>query len=107
VLVRRRERAHQLRPLQYDHRVGAVLGERQRLVDQLLVVQNARRLDSARRGHQDGGCGVLDPRRQLARREAAEHHRVHGTESSAGQHGDDGLWHHGQVKHNAVALVDA
>ena len=40
-------------------------------------------------------------------REAAEHHRMHGADARAGQHGVGGLGDHRQVDGDAVALLDA
>ena len=76
-------------------------------VEHRFVVDGAGRLDAARRGHDDGGPGVVDARRELVGGEAAEHHGVHGAEPRAGQHRDDGLGHHRHVDDDAVALVDA
>ena len=51
--------------------------------------------------------GVVDAARQLVRREAAEHDRVHRAEPGARQHRDHGLGHHRHVDDHAVALLDA
>ncbi len=41
------------------------------------------------------------------RGEAAEHHRVHGPQAHAGQHGDDRLGNHRQVDDDPIPSVDA
>ena len=53
------------------------------------------------------GLRIGDARRQLRRREAAEHHGMHGAEAGAGEHGDRRLRHHRHVDHHPVARADA
>ena len=81
--------------------------ELDRLVEQRLVLDDATDLDAAGRGHDDLGFRVLDPRRELGCREAAEHDRVDRAEPRAGEHRDDGLGDHRQVDDDPVALLDA
>ena len=50
---------------------------------------------------------VVDPGRELVRREAAEHHRVHRAEPRAREHRDHGLRHHRHVDEDSVAAPDA
>ncbi len=44
---------------------------------------------------------------QRIRREAAEHHRMHGADAGAGQHGEHRLGDHRHVDGHPVALDDA
>ena len=63
-------------------------------------------LDPAAGGQDDLRLGVVDAGRQLLGGEAAEHHRMHGADARAGQHGDRRLRHHRHVEDDAVALLD-
>ena len=91
-----------------DHALRrGVLGDVERGVEHRLVVDGARGFDAARRRHDDRRTRVVDAGRQLVGREPAEHHRVHGAQSRARQHRDDGLGDHRHVDHHAVALADA
>ena len=72
-----------------------------------LVLDDAARLDAARRGEDDLRPGVVDAGRQLGRGEPAEHDRVDGADPRAGQHRDDRLGDHRHVDDDAVALADA
>ena len=101
------ERARALFALHDDARRRVVSGLLERGVEHRLVVDDAGGLDAARRGDHDGRAGIVDARGQLVRGEAAEHHRVHGAQSRAGQHRDDGFGHHRQVDDHPVALADA
>ncbi len=51
--------------------------------------------------------GVDDPRRHLARREAAEHDRMDRADPRAGQHGDDRFRDQRHIDQHPVALADA
>ena len=51
--------------------------------------------------------GVVDPGRQFARGEAAEHHRMNGADACTGQHRNHRFRHHRHIEKNAVALADA
>ena len=107
VEIARTERGARLLALQHDAALGLRGDSRDRLVEQRLVGHDAARLDAAGRGQHDARRGVLDPLRQLGRREAAEHHRVDGAETRAGEHREDGLGHHRHVEQHAVAARDA
>ena len=96
-----------LRALQDQAVAGLVAGHLDRPVEQRLVLDDPARLDAARRRHDHPRLRVLDPHRQLVRREPAEHDRVHGAEPGAGQHGDHGLGNHRHVDDHPVALADA
>jgi hypothetical protein len=96
-----------LRALQ-DHPLrGLVRGQLDGAVEQRLVLDHAGALDAARGGDDDRWRGVVDPSRELARGEAAEHHGVHGTEAGAGQHRDHRRGHHRQIDDHPVAAADA
>ena len=75
-------------------------------VEERLVLDDPVDLDAAGRGDDQPGLRVVDPDRELVRGEAAEHHAVHGAESRAGEHRDDGLGDHRHVDDDAVALGD-
>jgi len=55
-----------------------------------------------------GRCrlAVLDARRELARRETAEHDGVDRAEPCACEHREHGLRHHRHVDHDGVAAAD-
>ncbi len=63
-------------------------------------------LDPARRRDDHFRTRVVDPGRQLASAEAAEDHRVHRAQPSAGEHRDDRLRHHRHVDHDPIATGD-
>jgi hypothetical protein len=96
-----------LRALQDD--AGVRLGRRHvdGLVEQRLVGDDAAGLEAAGGRHDELRLGIVDARGKLARREAAEHHRMHRADARARQHGDDRLRHHRHVDDDAVALADA
>ncbi len=83
-----------------------VRGELQRVVEHRLVLDDARRLDPARRRDDHDRLRVVDTGGQLMGGEPAEHHRVHGAEPGARQHRDDGLRDHRHVQHHPVTLAD-
>ena len=58
-------------------------------------------------GDDDLGLGIEDAGAQRVGGEAAEHHRVRGTEPGAGPHRDDRLGNHRQVDRHPVALAHA
>ena len=96
-----------LRALQDEAGVGLVLRQRNRLVEQRLVGDDAAGLQAAACRKNHLRLGVVDARRQLARGESAEHHRMDGADARAGEHGDRRLRHHRHVEDHAVAFFDA
>ena len=102
----RRHLGLHLRSLQDDRVPRLVRGELDRAVEQGFVRQDLGALDAARGGDDHGGLGVVDPGRQLVRRKAAEHDRMHGADAGAGEHGDQGLRHHRHVDNDPVTLGD-
>ena len=58
-------------------------------------------------GDDELGIGVDDAAGEAVGREAAEHHRMHGADARARQHGVGGFGDHRQVDGDAVALLDA
>ena len=96
-----------LRPLQDDAAIGLVARERDRLVEQRLILHHAAGLDAAARRHHEFRLGVVDAGRELLRREAAEHHAVDRADARAGEHGDHRLRYHRHVKNDAVAFGDS
>ena len=87
-ITARRHRGLGLRARQHDALLGLVRGVRDRAVQQRLVRDHPARLDAAGRRDQKLGRGVVDARRQLVRREAAEHDGMDRTDARAPQHGD-------------------
>mmetsp|Transcript_2145 Transcript_2145/g.4584 ORF Transcript_2145/g.4584 Transcript_2145/m.4584 type:complete len:264 (+) Transcript_2145:234-1025(+) len=57
-----------------------------------------------RRRYDHLGFAIINPTRQLLRRETAKDDRMDGTDARARQHGHDGLGNHGHVDHDRVAL---
>ena len=96
-----------LRPLQDDHVAGPVRRERERAIEQRLVGDHARALDTARRRKHERRPGVVDAHGELVRCEAAEHDRVDRADAGAGEHRDRRLGHHRHVDHDAVAAARA
>ena len=82
-------------------------GERDRLVEQRLVFDDAADLEAAARRQDELRLGVVDAGRELVRGEAAEHHRVHRADARASEHGDHRFRHHGHIEDDAIALRDA
>ena len=70
-------------------------------------MHDAAGLEPAAGGENDFRRGVVDPRRQFARGEAAEHHRMNGADAGAGEHRDHRFRHHRHIENDAVALADA
>ena len=102
-----REVAGPLRPLQDQARLGLVRRQGDGGVEQRLVGNHAARLQPAGGGDHHLRPGIGDARRQLRRREAAEHHGMHGAQARAGEHGDRRFRHHRHVDHHPVAAADA
>ena len=92
----------QLRPLQDDAVVGLVPRPVEGGVEHRLVRDHLAGLQPAGGGDDHLRSGVVDARGELGRGEAAEHHRVHGSDPGAGQHGDRRLGHHRQVDHHPI-----
>ena len=82
-------------------------GESDREIEQRLIFDDPARLDAAACGQNDLRLGVVDASRELLGGEAAEHHRMHGADTSAGQHGDDRLGDHRHVDQHPIARRDA
>ena len=82
-------------------------GEFDRTVEQRLVLDHPARLDPARRRDDRHRRRIVDAHRQLARSEAAEHHRMHRPEPRAGEHRDNRLGDHGHVDDDPVAPAHA
>jgi len=83
-----------------------VARERDSLVQQRLVFDDANAFDAAGGRNDRFGLCVVDACCKLLRGEAAKHDRVHRTKSSACEHSDDGLGDHWHVEQDAVALGD-
>ncbi len=92
-----------LRSLQDDAGIGFMTRQADRLVEQWFVGYEACRLDAT--GCRDDGFrpGVVDPRGELVRGETAEDYRVNRSDTSAREHRDDCLGHHGHVDDHAIA----
>ena len=96
-----------LRALQDEAGRGLVLGEIDRLIQQRFIGDDARALDAAARRQDHVRLGVVDAGGELFRREAAEHHRMHGADARAGEHGEHRFRHHRHVDDDDVAFLDA
>ncbi len=96
-----------LRALQDQAGLRLVLGEFDRLVQQMFVGNDAGAFDAAARRQDHFRLGVVDAGGELLGREAAEHHRMDGAEAGAGEHAHDRFRHHRHIEDNAVALADA
>ena len=99
-------RCDALRTLQHDRRRWLVRRELERAVEHRLVLDDAAGLDAAGRRHDDLRRRVVDADRKLVRREAAEHHRVHGTEPRGREHRDHRLRDHRHVEDHPVTRAD-
>ena len=92
--------------LEHHDVLGLVGGGLQRLVDDLLVVDDPGRFDAAGRRDDRLGAGVVDPGGEFPGGEAAEHHGVHGADPRAGEHADDRLGDHRHVDDHPVPSGD-
>ena len=103
----RGQRGHGGGPLPDHAVVRLVPGQVDGAVQDGLVGHDAADLDPGRCRHHHLRRGIVDARRQLVRREPAEHHRVHRADPCAGQHGDHRLGDHRHVDDHPVAPADA
>jgi hypothetical protein len=101
------QRRFRLRTLQDEAGVGLVLRERDRLVEQWLVGDDAAGLEAAACREDHLRLGVVDAGGEFARGEAAEHDRMNRADARAGEHADRCLRHHRHVEDDAVAFADA
>ena len=101
------QRRFRLRTLQDEAGVGLVLRERDRLVEQRLVGDDAARFEAAACREDHLRLGVVDAGGEFARGKAAEHDRMNGADARAGEHADRRLRHHRHIEDDAVALADA
>ena len=90
-----------------QHVLRRVLGERAGLVDQVLVRHRLAVAHAGIGGDEQLRLRIVDAHGEVVRREAAEHHRVHGPEARAGQHREQRLGDHRHVDDDAIALADA
>ena len=93
--------------VEHHHGGRRGLAQAQGPVQQRLVGHDLARARTAVGAHDHLGRGIVDALRQVDRGEAAEHHRMHRADAGAGQHGEDGLGHHGHVQQDAVAAFHA
>ena len=77
-------------------------GDLQGLIDPGLVAHRHAILETGIGTHHQRRARIDDAAGQAGRCEAAEHHRVHRANACAGQHGDGGLGHHGQIYQHPV-----
>ena len=83
-----------------------MFGKAQGLVEQRLVGNDLAHARPGVRCDHQLGRGVINARRQSARGEAAEHHRMDGADAHGGQHGENSLGHHGHVDQDSVAFFE-
>ena len=84
-----------------------VFRQRDRLVEQRLVGDDAAGLEAAGRRDHQLRPGVVDAGGEFLRGEAAEDDRMHRADARAGEHGDRRFRHHRHIDDDAVALLDA
>ncbi|MNJ28184.1 hypothetical protein D3C77_227130 [compost metagenome] len=96
-----------LRSLQHQHPLRLMFGQRQGAINQRLVFDHPIEFQPARGRQQQLGAGIVDPQRQLVGGKTAEHHRMHCTDTGAGEHGHGRLGHHGHVDDHPVTLLHA
>jgi hypothetical protein len=96
-----------LRALQDDAVFGLRTRDRERPFEQRLIRDHAIRFDPARGRENQLRLRVVDPRRELLRREPPEHDRVNRPDPRAGEHRHDRLGDHRHVDHHAVTALDA
>ena len=101
------EVADQLLALQDQAFFRWVFRQRDRLVKQRLVGDDAAGLEAARRRDHHPRPRIVDAGRQFLRGEAAEHHRMHGADAGRGEHGDGSFGDHRHIDDHPVALADA
>src|SRR5215510_219863 len=90
----------------HDQDLFVTLALLQGLVGILLEGDDAAAAHAFIRRNNEFGVGVDDPTGQAVRREAAKHHRMHGADAAASQHGIGRLGDHRQVDGDPVALFD-
>ncbi len=90
-----------------QHLLRRVLGQAQRLVDQVLVGHRLAAAHAGVGGDHHARLGVVDAGREARRSEAAEHHRMDRTQPHRGEHGENRLGDHRQVEQHPVAAPDA
>ena len=101
------QRRLHLRALQDQASLRLVLGERDRFVEQRLVIHDAAWFEAAACGENDLRRGVVNAGGEFARRETAEHDRVDGADAGAGKHRDHRFRHHRHVENDAIAFLHA
>ena len=84
-----------------------VRGQRDRLVEQRLVGDDAAGLEAAGGRDHHFRPRVVDAGGEFPGGEAAEHDGMHGADAGAGEHGDRRLGDHRHVDDDAIALADA
>ena len=82
---------------------GALL---ERLIDNALGANHLAATLSLIGGDNNLGAGVNQTVAEGVRRKTSENHGVNGTDTGAGQEGNQGLGNHGQVDAHGVALLD-
>jgi hypothetical protein len=80
---------------------------RDRKIKERLVLDDPARLDATARGENQLWLSVVDSGRELLGGEAAEHHRMNGSDPRAGEHGGDRLGNHRHVDQHSVARHDS
>ena len=106
-VARRIEVGLEHRTLEDDAAFGLPLGRRDGGVEQRLVRDDTPRLDPARGRDDDLRLRVLDPCRELVRREPTEDDRVHGPDPRAREHRYERFRDHRHVDDHSVAVADA
>ena len=98
--------ARTLGALQHHPHGRYVLRQCQRLIEHRLVVHNSPGLEPATGGENGFRRGVIDTCCHLRTGKAAKHHGMHGTDTRAGQHREDGLRDHRHINKYPIAPAD-
>ncbi len=94
------------RALQDDRVRRLVVGDLDRLVEERLIGDDPRHLDTAGGADDHFRLGIVDAGGQLVRREATEDHRMDGAQARAGQHRNRRFRHHRHINDDPITLAD-
>ena len=94
-----------LGPLQHQHLARLMVSQLQCAVDQRLVLDHPIEFQAAGRRQQQRWPRIIDTQGQLVGCKATEHHRVHRTDTRAGEHGHGRLRHHRHVDDHSIAFA--
>ena len=93
----------QLGSLHNDTGLRFVVRQLYRFIQQRLIGDYARRLDTTRGSHDNFRCSIINAHRQFIAGKAAKYHRMNSPDAGAGQHGNHRLWHHRHVYNDPIS----